>query len=62
MIFSHHTSNDAKIEATFSSDNTYVIIKFGSDDLIIPKDKAKTLSFELETLFLSDGFEDDVKP
>ena len=63
MLHLSKTEDNDAIIVDFTPDKDYVFIKFGeTNEVIMTRVDAERLAFNLETLFLAEEFEDNVKP
>ena len=63
MLHLSKTQDNDAIIVDFTPDRDYVFIKFGeTNEVIMTRVDAERLAFNLETLFLAEEFEDNVKP
>jgi hypothetical protein len=63
MLHLSKTQDNDAIIVDFTPDRDYVFIKFGeTNEVIMTRVDAERLAFNLETLFLADEFEYNVKP
>jgi hypothetical protein len=63
MLHLSKTEDNDAIIVDFTPDRDYVFIKFGeTNEVIMTRVDAERLAFNLETLFLAEEFEDNVKP